>query len=115
MAVESHDRDLKDLLTQVGKGDLFYMLRVGGDNDGIVFQGDFISEPYEDKDWAGTTKKRHYVDIGCYNLAEPGGMPLLSVKELEAAIPEINWRKGHSGELLTPNQADALDELMRNI
>jgi len=97
------------------EGDRFYMLRVGGDNDGIVFQGDFISEPYEDKDWAGTTKKRHYVDIGCYNLAEPGGMPLLSVKELEAAIPEINWRKGHSGELLTPNQADALDELMRNI
>jgi len=69
----------------------------------------------EDMEYISATKKQHYVDIRCYNLAEPCGMPLLSVKELEAAIPEINWRKGHSGELLTPNQADALDELMRNI
>jgi len=88
MAVESHDRDLKDLLTQVGKGDLFYMLRVGGDNDGIVFQGDFISEPYEDKDWAGTTKKRHYVDIGCYNLAEPRACHCCQLRNLRLPFPK---------------------------
>lgn len=96
------------------EGDRYYMLRVGGDNDGIVFQGNLLSDPYEGKDWAGTTKKRHYIDINCFNLAEPNGQPIISVDELESAIPDINWEKGHSGQLLTFYQTVALDELMRD-
>jgi hypothetical protein len=30
---------------------------------------------------------------------------------LEKEIPEIDWRKGHSGQLLTEDVADKLNEL----
>lgn len=45
------------------KDDEYYMMRVGEGANGIVYHGRFLSEPYEGKDWAGTDKIRHYVDI----------------------------------------------------
>lgn len=94
------------------EGDRYYMLRVGGEADGIVFQGEFLSDPYVDKDWAGTDRQRHYVGICCYDLSAPHGRPLVTAEELEAVLPEIDWHRGHSGVLLTPEQAAAIDELI---
>lgn len=94
------------------EGDRYYMLRVGGDADGIVFQGEFLSDPYVDKDWAGTDRQRHYVDICCYDLSAPHGRPLVSAEALEAVLPEIDWHRGHSGVLLTAEQAAAIDKLL---
>ena len=34
------------------RGDIFYMMRVGDDKAGIVFNGQFISDPYPGEDWA---------------------------------------------------------------
>ncbi len=45
------------------RGDIFYMMRVGDDKAGIVFNGLFISDPYPSDDWAGSTKRRMYVDM----------------------------------------------------
>lgn len=98
-------------------GDYFYMLREGdGVNPGIVFRGKFISDPYEGKDWGG--KKgfvRRYVDMICVDGADAGQSPWLTPEQLEQAIPDINWRRGHSGELLTPDQAEALNGLFVSI
>jgi hypothetical protein len=33
---------------------------------------------------------------------------------LEKEIPEIDWRKGHSGQLLSEEVADKLNELWNN-
>ncbi len=54
------------------KGDFFFMLRSGDDKAGIVFQGQFLSDPYPGDDWAGTEKRRMYVDMICTDAIEPG-------------------------------------------
>ena len=94
------------------KGDRYYMLRVGEGNTGIVFSGEFTSDPYQGGDWAGKGKIRHYVDITCEDALDPELRPYATIEELEEAIPEIDWRKGHSGQLLTEEQADKIGEII---
>ena len=93
------------------RGDFFYMIRTGDDKAGIVFCGQFISDPYPGDDWAGSTKRRMYVDMVCYN-AESGSAPHISLEKLQAAIPAIDWQKGHSGMLLSEEIATQLDETL---
>ena len=92
------------------KGDCFYMERLGDEGRGIVFRGQFTSDPYLGEDWAGTSKKRYYVDIDCFDASPADGQPHITVEELKSILPEINWDKGHSGQLLTEGQAQKLDE-----
>lgn len=93
------------------KGDCFYMERLGDEGRGIVFRGQFTSDPYLGEDWAGTSKKRYYVNIDCFDASPADGQPHITVEELKSILPEINWDKGHSGQLLTEGQAQKLDEL----
>jgi len=81
------------------RGDFFYMMRTGDDKAGIVFCGQLLSDPYPGDDWAGSTKRRMYVDMVCYN-GEPGAVPFITQEKLQAIAPAIDWSKGHSGELL---------------
>lgn len=89
------------------EGDEYYMMRVGEGANGIVYHGRFLSEPYEGKDWAGTNKIRHYVDISIEHPCDPDH-PMITIEQLQAAIPEIEWGRGHSGQLLTEEQAAKL-------
>jgi hypothetical protein len=93
------------------RGDLFFMMRVGDDKAGIVFSGQFISDPYPGDDWAGTTKRRIYVDMIVTNSVEPGAVPRVTLEKLQEAIPEFEWEKGHSGVLLTEDIVTKLDEM----
>ena len=93
------------------RGDYFYMMRVGDDKAGIVFCGQFLSDPYVGDDWGGSTKRRMYVDMVCMNPVEPGKEPLLSLKTLQKSLPQIDWEKGSSGILLPKDIEDALDAL----
>ena len=93
------------------RGDMFYMLRTGDDKAGIAFNGYFLSDPYTGEDWAGTKKRRCYVDMVCQNAVEPEDVPFISLEKLKEAIPEYNWEKGHSGELLPEEVCEKLDEL----
>lgn len=97
------------------RGDLFYMLRTGDDKAGIVFNGHFLSDPYPADDWAGSTKRRMYVDMICINPAEPGGKPLISLEQLQKSIPSIDWSKGHSGVLLSDEENAKLNELWEEL
>ena len=92
------------------RADFFYMMRTGDDKAGIVFRGQFLSDPYPDDDWAGSTKRRMYVDMVCYD-GEPDSAPHISLEKLQAAIPDFDWSKGHSGELLSEEITTGLDEL----
>ena len=96
------------------RGDFFYMMRTGDDKAGIVFSGQFLSDPYPADDWAGSTKRRMYVDMICYN-AESGSAPHISLEKLQAAIPAKEWQKGHSGELLSEEITTQLDEIANSI
>lgn len=94
------------------KGDRFFMLREGdGVNPGIIFRGVFASDPYEDEDWAGTDRKRHYVEIECWDAKRPDETPWITPEELDDYNPGVDWRSGHSGELLSPEHANRLEGL----
>ncbi len=95
------------------RGDIFYMLRVGDDKAGIAFNGYFLSNPYTGDDWAGSTKRRCYVDMICQNTVEPGEVPFVSMERLKEAIPEYDWEEGHSGVLLPDEVTEKLDELFK--
>lgn len=97
------------------KGDRFFMLRTGDDKAGIVYRGEFLSDPYEGDDWAGQKgKKRQYIDIGCYDFIPADNQSPIDIELLEKEIPEIDWRKGHSGELLSEETAEKLNDLWKN-
>lgn len=95
------------------RGDFFYMMRTGDEKAGIVLAGQFITDPYPSDDWAGTNKRRMYVDMVCTHPSMPGDKPRIPLKKLQAAIPSINWAGGHSGELIPEEAADKLAELFR--
>ena len=97
------------------KGDRYFMLRTGDENAGIVFRGIFTSDPYEDKDWAGQGKQRHYMKMDCFDCVSADQKPPIDIELLEKEIPEIDWSKGHSGELLSEETAEKLNELWDNI
>jgi len=93
------------------RGDFFFMLRTGDDKAGIAFKGQFISDPYPEEDWAGSTKRRMYVDMVCMDPMEPGKNPLVTIEKLQRTIPEYDWSKGHSGALLSEEVATRIGEL----
>ena len=93
------------------RGDMFYMMRMGDDKAGIVFNGQFISDPYPDDDWAGSSKRRLYVDMVCRNPVAPDDKPDLSLDKLSDTIPDFDWSKGHSGVLLPKDISEKLLEL----
>lgn len=97
------------------KGDHYYMLRTGDDKAGIVFRGVFTSDPYPGEDLAGNGKKRYYMDMDCYDCVPADEQSAIGIEELEKAVPGIDWRRGHSGELLSSEDADRLNELWNNI
>ena len=94
------------------RGDKFYMMRTGDDKAGIAFCGQFITDPYPSEDWAGSNKRRMYVDMVCYEPVNSDGKPRISLEKLQHAIPELEWAKGHSGELLSAEVADKITELL---
>ena len=95
------------------KGDRFFMVRVGDGNTGIVMSGVFISEPYTSRDWnrVRKTKEIHYMDMQPNFIVNPETMPIITTAQLQEAIPDFEWSKGHSGTLLTEHQAQKLEEL----
>ena len=96
------------------RGDFFFMLRTGDAKAGIAFRGQFISDPYPEEDWAGSTKRRMYVDMVCMNPMEPGKKPAVTLAKLQKAVPAFDWSKGHSGTLLPGEIATKIGELCEN-
>ena len=91
------------------RGDQFYMLRTGDYKAGIVFGGQFISDPYPSEDWAGSTKRRMYVDMICMDPTDPREKPRISLDRLKKDISEYDWSKGHSGALLPEDVVKKLE------
>ena len=95
------------------RGDLFFMMRTGDDKAGILFNGQFVSDPYPDDDWAGSNKRRMYVDLVCTCPAEPSEGPIISLEQLKKVMPDYEWEKGRSGVLLTDDMVTKLDEIAK--
>ena len=95
------------------EGDRFFMVRVGDGNTGIVMSGVFTSEPYTDKDWNRIRQSReiYYMDMQPNFIVNPETMPIITTAQLQEAIPDFEWTKGHSGTLLNEEQAQKLEKL----
>lgn len=60
---------------QVGYGDRFVLVRVGDEKAGIVMEGLVSSDCYDGDDWAGSGRKRYYVNLVPMMAFNPSKMP----------------------------------------
>ena len=95
----------------IHKGDIFYMLKVGKGQTGIVMQGKITKEPYLDEDWSGQGRKTYYCDYTAQIMMNPDTFSLLTSERLQEAIPDFDWFGGHSGIVLEKQQASKLNAL----
>ena len=93
-------------------GDRFYMIRTGEGANGVVMRGTITGSPYPDEDWSGKGRKVYYIRMSLSNMIHPERTPLLlTTDELTEAIPDFNWKEGHSGEMLNDTQSAKLEEV----
>ena len=96
-------------------GDRFYMIRTGEGKNGVVMRGTIIGTPYPDEDWSGKGRKVYYIRMSLSNMIHPERTPLLlTTDELTEAIPNFNWKEGHSGEILNDVQAAKMEEVWQD-
>lgn len=96
------------------EGDRFFFIRVGYEKPtGLVGWGSFTSEPYADEDWSGQGRPTFYMDMEFDSVVDPASDAILPTSALEKAIPEIVWRKGKAGVMVTPEVAGKIDALWR--
>ena len=96
-------------------GDKFYMIRTGEGKNGVVMRGAIMGNPYPDEDWSGKGRKVYYIRMNLTNMIHPERTPLLlTTEELIEAIPDFNWKEGHSGEILSDSQADKLEGVWKD-
>jgi hypothetical protein len=55
------------------------------------------------------------MDMDCYDCIPADEQSPITIEMLEKTIPNIDWRKGHSGELLSPEDAEKLDEMWEEL
>lgn len=97
---------------EIHEGDRFFGVKVGMyGQTGIIASGTITSEPYKDEDWSGKGRETYYVDFQPEVLLNPDALPIMTCAELEKAIPDFDWAKGHSGLVLNDDQAQKLEEI----
>lgn len=120
--LEDHVNDIPNLLTKrfcwsvydyekAKKGDRFLMVRCGEGKTGIVMSGVFGSHPYEAADWSGKGRRTFCMDMIPNVILNPETAPMVTTKELQEAIPSFDWSGGHSGRLLTEEEARKIEVL----
>lgn len=96
------------------KGDRFFMVRVGDGNTGVFAAGRFTSEPFKDEDWSGKGREVYYMQMEFEAVFHPERVGIIPTEELERELPNIDWRKGHSGQLLDKESAERLELMWRD-
>ena len=120
--LEDHQRGLENIFTEYFNwsvwdyekarcGDRFFLVRVGEGRTGIVMSGVFDSHPYKAEDWSGRGRPTFYMDMLPNVIVNPDKAPMLQTAQLAKAIPTFDWAGGHSGRLLSQEEAQALESL----
>lgn len=99
---------------QARKGDRFFLVRVGEGNTGIFAAGRFTSDPTLGEDWSGKGREVYYMQMTFEAVFHPERTEIISTEELERELPHLDWRKGHSGELVDHETADRLELMWRD-
>lgn len=93
---------------QVSHRDLFVMMMVGQKVNGIVWGGFFDGFPYQYEDKNGKPYKSVFFKTDAMYMQRIEKTHLLTAEKLMAAIPEVDWLHGHSGEILSVESAEQL-------
>ena len=95
---------------KIRKGDTVYMLKVGDGPTGIVAKGKVLAKAYRGEDWSGKKRKTYYVNFRIICMVSPDCAPILDTPTLQFAIPSVDWQGGHSGVMISTEEADMLDK-----
>lgn len=98
--------------------DLFVMMQVGQEVNGIVWGGFLGGFPYQYENEDGTMSSSHFFETTVMYMHRIEKTGIHTADRLMKAIPEVDWLHGHSGELLSVECAEKLgkflvDELRR--
>lgn len=88
--------------------DLFVMVQVGQRVNGIVWGGFLGFFPFQYKLKDGSLSPSHYFETHVTFMHRIENTGILTADRLQAAIPEVDWLNGHSGELLSVENAEKL-------
>ncbi len=89
--------------------DRFFLVRLNGDNPGIVAAGHANQSAWRDTDWNFEDAKVVSWIIEC--ALDSDFVSHISIEQLETEIPDFDWRHGHRGRCL-PNEYAQKLELM---
>ncbi len=92
---------------QAKKGDMCFFLVQGEVSRGIFGAGEIVKEAYEDVNWNGDGKLRHYVLVKCKKLTDYL-TPFVSTNELKQLVPKYNWTPMSGGLPMDFETAKAL-------
>ncbi len=95
---------------EVERNDLFYMVKVGEGNTGIVLAGRIRGKAQAGEDWSGRGRQVYYADLDI-EFASDFDTPFISTEQLMKEIPGFDWTGGHSGRLLPDDMAEKLETL----
>ena len=99
---------------KVRMDDRFYLVKVGGKSKGLVMAGIVGSQPFLSSNDSGKGRRQHFVELKPTMMLNPQTLPMMTIEELEDAVPGFMWRGGHSGRMLTPEQAASLETAYAN-
>lgn len=94
--------------------DLFVMVQVGQEVNGIVWGGFLGGFPYQYEKNDGSLTTAHFfkTDVMYMHRIEKTG--ILTADRLQEAIPDVDWLHGHSGEILSVENAEKLGLFLVN-
>lgn len=99
---------------EVSHRDLFVMVQVGQEINGIVCSGFLGGFPFQYEKEDGKLSKEHFFELTVEFMQRIDSTKVLTIDKLEKAIPNVDWLHGHSGELLSVEDAEKLGLLMVN-
>lgn len=88
--------------------DLFIMMQVGQKVNGIVWGGFLGGYPYQYEREDGTMSKSIFFETTVMYMNRIEKTGLMTAEKLIQVIPEVDWLHGHSGELLSIENAEKL-------
>lgn len=78
---------------------------------GICMAGKFKSNPWKGEDWSGKGRETFYVNLWIDHMADPDKCIIVPTAELMEAIPEFDWKGGHSGRVIDEPLAEKLEAI----
>lgn len=95
-------------------GDVVYLVRCDKPSGGIVQRGIIIGEPVKADHWYKENAHSWYARIAVTHVMNSLTAPIITLEQLQRAIPGFKWDGGHSGRVLRAGWAKKLEKMWEN-